>query len=42
MLGCRQSLDGFYRNDHFGNCRALLHSADGGKSWKLAETKDFQ
>jgi len=32
----------FYRNDHFGNRRALLHSADGGRSWKLAETKDFQ
>lgn len=31
----------FYRNDHFGNRRALLMSGDQGKTWKLAETRDF-
>jgi len=32
----------FYRNDHWGNRRALLMSEDHGKTWKLAETRDFQ
>jgi len=32
----------FYRNDHRGNRRALLRSEDQGKTWKLAETRDFQ
>ncbi|MEA3400111.1 MAG: BNR-4 repeat-containing protein [Armatimonadota bacterium] len=31
----------FYRNDHFGNRRALLMSPDGGETWKLAETRDL-
>jgi hypothetical protein len=31
----------FYRNDHFGNRRALLMSPDGGETWKLAETEDM-
>ncbi len=31
----------FYRNDHFGNRRALLMSPDGGETWKLAETGDM-
>lgn len=32
----------FYRNDHRGNRRALLMSEDQGKTWKLAETRDFE
>jgi hypothetical protein len=32
----------FYRTDHWGSRRALLMSADGGQTWKLAETCDFQ
>lgn len=31
----------FYRNDHWGNRRALLMSPDGGESWKLAATADL-
>ncbi|MGC9316525.1 MAG: BNR-4 repeat-containing protein [Armatimonadota bacterium] len=31
----------FYRNDHFGDRRALLMSPDGGDTWKLAETRDL-
>jgi hypothetical protein len=31
----------FYRTDHPGNRRALLASADSGKTWKLAEAADF-
>jgi hypothetical protein len=31
----------FYRTDHRGNRRALLLSPDGGKTWKLAETRDL-
>lgn len=30
-----------YRNDHFGHRRVLLVSPDGGKTWKLAETRDL-
>ena len=32
----------FYRNDHLGSRRALLMSPDGGDTWKLAQTDDFQ
>jgi hypothetical protein len=32
----------FYRNDHFGDRRALLMSPDGNDSWKLAETNDLK
>lgn len=31
----------FYRNDHPGTRRALLLSADGGRTWKLAEQADL-
>ena len=31
----------FYRNDHRGDRRALLMSADGGGMWKLASTADI-
>jgi hypothetical protein len=31
----------FYRTDHPGDRRALMMSADGGKSWRLAETEDL-
>ncbi len=31
----------FYRNDHRGSRRALMMSPDGGKTWKLVETRDF-
>jgi hypothetical protein len=31
----------FYRNDHPGRRRALLASPDGGRTWKLAENRDF-
>lgn len=31
----------FYRNDHLGRRRALMVSADGGETWKLAETGDL-
>lgn len=31
----------FYRADHPGNRRALMTSADGGETWKLAETEDL-
>lgn len=30
-----------YRNDHRGRRRVLLVSPDGGKTWKLAETRDL-
>ncbi len=30
-----------YRNDHWGRRRVLLVSPDGGKTWKLAETRDL-
>jgi hypothetical protein len=30
-----------YRNDHFGNWRALMMSPDGGTTWKLAGSEDF-
>ena len=32
----------FYRMDHRGNRRALLMSPDGGKTWKLAGSRDIQ
>ena len=32
----------FYRTDHRGNRRALLISADGGQTWKLAESRDLR
>jgi hypothetical protein len=32
----------FYRTDHWGSRRALLVSADGGETWKLAETSDLR
>ena len=32
----------FYRTDHFGNRTALMMSADGGDTWKLVQTGDFQ
>ena len=32
----------FYRTDHWGKRRALLMSADGGDSWKLAEGTDLR
>lgn len=32
----------FYRNDHQGSRRALMMSADGGKTWKLVETADLR
>jgi hypothetical protein len=32
----------FYRNDHWGNRRALMTSPDGGQTWKLAETRDLR
>ncbi len=31
----------FYRTDHFGHRRALMVSPDGGRTWKLAETRDL-
>jgi len=31
----------FYRNDHWGNRRAMIMSPDGGESWKLVETRDL-
>ena len=31
----------FYRTDHRGSRRALLMSADGGKTWKLPQTSDL-
>jgi hypothetical protein len=31
----------FYRNDHVGNRRALLMSADNGATWRLAADADF-
>lgn len=31
----------FYRTDHFGSRRALLMSPDGGQTWKLAASADF-
>ena len=31
----------FYRTDHPGSRRALMMSADGGKTWKLAKTSDL-
>ncbi len=32
----------FYRNDHPGRRRALMTSPDGGETWKLVRTEDFQ
>ncbi|MHC4399886.1 MAG: BNR-4 repeat-containing protein [Planctomycetota bacterium] len=32
----------FYRTDHYGNRRVLLTSPDGGQTWKLAQSGDFQ
>jgi len=32
----------FYRNDYPADHRALIMSEDGGRSWKLAQTRDFQ
>jgi len=32
----------FYRTDHRGKRRALLTSADGGETWKLAQTRDLR
>ena len=32
----------FYRTDHRGSRRALLTSADGGQTWKLAQTSDVE
>ncbi|MBM3500717.1 MAG: hypothetical protein FJX74_18825 [Armatimonadetes bacterium] len=31
----------FYRNDHYGNRRAAIMSADGGETWKLAGDEDL-
>ena len=32
----------FYRTDHRGKRRSLMMSPDGGDSWKLVETRDFE
>jgi len=32
----------FYRTDHRGSRRSLLTSPDGGVTWKLAQTADFE
>jgi hypothetical protein len=32
----------FYRTDHRGSRRSLLMSPDGGNTWKLAASNDFQ
>jgi len=32
----------FYRTDHRGTRRALMMSADGADTWKLAETRDLK
>ena len=32
----------FYRTDYRGSHRALITSADGGETWKMAETADFE
>ena len=32
----------FYRTDHRSNRRTLMMSPDGGQTWKLPQTVDFQ